>query len=389
MIPAARLALPIILAVALNAQDSMERAQRLKPRLLGIDTHIDTIQRVYYGHVDLGQRLADGQIDLVRLQEGGMHAPFFALWVPTYFKGAEAVRRTLDLRDSMQGVFDRYPDRIELATSASDLERIVKSGKIAAVLTLEGGHQIADDLGVLRIYQRMGIRSMTLTHFRNNHWADSSTDKPQHNGLTDFGKDVVREMNRIGMIVDISHVSDKTFFDVLAVSTKPVIASHSSCRALAEFPRNMTDEMLKALARNGGVVGINFGAGFLNQQDAKAALAFISGMASQETDLTGHALDEYATKDYFKRDRAHPKPAAATLEDVVAHIDHVVKVAGIDHVGIGSDFDGIPDVPKGLEDVSKMPALVAALLSHGYSESDVQKIMGGNTLRVMKAVIGK
>jgi len=389
MIRAATLTLIATTAAMLNAQDELAHAQRLKSQLLGIDTHIDTIQRVYYGHVDLGQRLPDGQIDLVRLQEGGMHAPFFALWVPTYFKGAEAVRRTLDLRDAMQSVLDRYPDRIQLATTAADLERIVKSGKIAAVLALEGGHQIADDLAVLRMYQRMGIRAMTLTHFRNNNWADSSTDKPQHNGLTDFGKQVVREMNRIGMIVDISHVSDKTFYDVLAVTSKPVIASHSSCRALAEFPRNMTDDMLKALGRNGGVVGINFGAGFLNQQDAKATLAMIGGMASADPNLTGHELDEYALQDFLKNDWSHPRPAAATLDDVVAHIDHVVKVAGIDHVGIGTDYDGIPDVPKGLEDVSKMPALVAALLKRGYSEADIQKIMGGNFLRVMREVIGK
>src|SRR5579864_4005088 len=208
------------------------------PRYLGIDTHIDTAQRVLIGHVDLAQRLPDVQIDLVRLKEGGMHAPFFALWVPTYYKGSEAVRRTLDLRDAMQGLFDRYPDQIEMATTAGDLERIVKSGKIAAVLTLEGGHQIADDLAVLRMYQRMGIRSMTLTHFRNNDWCDSSTDKPQHTGLTEFGKEVVREMNRIGIIVDISDVSEKAFFDAMAVTAKPVIASHSSCRALSEFPRN-------------------------------------------------------------------------------------------------------------------------------------------------------
>ncbi len=381
--------LVLLTACACLAQTEMDHAQRLKSQLLGIDTHIDTIQRVYYGHADLGQRLPDGQIDLVRLQEGGMHAPFFALWVPTYFKGSEAVRRTLDLRDAMQSVLDRYPDRIQLATTAGDLERIVKSGKIAAVLTLEGGHQIADDLAVLRMYQRMGIRSMTLTHFRNNNWADSSTDKPQHNGLTDFGKQVVREMNRIGMLVDISHVSDKTFYDVLEVATKPVIASHSSCRALAELPRNMTDDMLKALARNGGVVGINFGAGFLNQQDAKATLANINAMSAQAPDLTGQALDDYAAKDFLKTDWTHPRPASATLDDVVAHIDHVVKVAGIDHVGIGTDFDGIPDVPKGLEDVSKMPALVAALLKRGYSEADIQKIMGGNFLRVMREVVGK
>src|SRR5690349_1877246 len=276
------------------------------PRYLGIDTHIDTAQRIMIGHVDIAQRLADGQVDIPRLKEGGMRAPFFALWVPTYYKGSEAVRRTLDLRDAMQGVFDRYPDQIEMAATAGELERIVKSGKIAAVLTLEGGHQIADDLAVLRMYQRMGIRAMTLTHFRNNNWADSSTDKPSHNGLTDFGKQVVREMNRIGMIVDISHVSDKTFYDALAVTTKPVIASHSSSRAISEIPRNMTDDMLRALAKNGGVVGINFGAGFLNQKDAANLMKDIGGMAAQEPNLTGRALDEYATKEFAKENYSHP-----------------------------------------------------------------------------------
>ncbi len=378
-----------VLACAADSRDELAHAQRLKPSLLGIDTHIDTIQRVFIGHLDLGQRLPDGQIDLPRLKEGGMHAPFFALWVPTYFKGAEAVRRTLDLRDAMQSVLDKYPDGIELATSAADIERIVKSRKIAAVLTLEGGHQIADDLSVLRMYQRLGIRSMTLTHFRNNNWADSSTDKPRHDGLTAFGKEVVREMNRIGMMVDISHVSDKTFYDVLAVTSKPVIASHSSCRALADIPRNMTDDMLKALARNGGVVGINFGAGFLNPEDAKATMANITSMAAQEPKLTGKELDDYAAKEYAQQNWARPRPASATIADVVKHIDHVVKVAGVDHIGIGTDYDGIPDVPKGLEDVSKMPALVAALLSRGYSEADVRKIMGENFLRVMKQVVGK
>ena len=360
------------------------------PRYLGIDTHIDTAQRILIGRVDISQRLPDGQVDIPRLKEGGMRAPFFALWVPTYYKGSEAVRRTLDLRDAMQGVFDRYPDQIELATTAGDLERIVKSGKIAAVLTLEGGHQIADDLAVLRMYQRMGIRAMTLTHFRNNNWADSSTDKPAHNGLTDFGKQVVREMNRIGMIVDISHVSDKTFYDALAVTTKPVIASHSSSRAVSEIPRNMTDDMLKALARNGGVVGINFGAGFVNPKDARAIMANINGMAAQEPALTGKALDDFAAQDFARENAPLTHVSAATIDDVVANIDHVAKVAGIDHVGIGTDFDGIGnDVPKGLEDASKMPALAAALRKKGYSESDVEKVMGGNFLRVMKQVIGK
>jgi membrane dipeptidase len=381
MIRTIRLSVLTAAAAALFAQ---------APRYLGIDTHIDTAQRILIGHVDIAQRLPDGQVDIPRLKEGGMRAPFFALWVPTYYKGSEAVRRTLDLRDAMQGVFDRYPDQIEMAATAGDLERIVKSGKIAAVLTLEGGHQIADDLAVLRMYQRMGIRAMTLTHFRNNNWADSSTDKPAHNGLTDFGKQVVREMNRIGMIVDISHVSDKTFYDTLAVTTKPVIASHSSSRAISEIPRNMTDEMLKALARNGGVVGINFGAGFVNPKDARSIMASINTMAAQEPNLTGKALDDFAAKEYQGEHGPPPHASAATIDDVVANIDHVAKVAGIDHVGIGTDFDGIQnDVPKGLEDASKMPALAAALRKKGYSEADVEKVMGGNFLRVMKQVIGK
>ena len=240
------------------------------------------------------------------------------------------------------------------------------------------------------MYQRMGIRAMTLTHFRNNNWADSSTDRPQHNGLTEFGKQVVREMNRIGMIVDVSHVSDKTFYDALAVTTKPVIASHSSVRSIAEIPRNMTDDMLKALARNGGVVGINFGAGFVNPKDARATMANINSMAAAEPNLTGKALDDYAAKEYEREQAPSSHPSAATIDDVVANIDHVAKVAGIDHVGIGTDFDGIAnDVPKGLEDASKMPALAAALRKKGYSEADVEKVMGGNFLRVMKQVIGK
>src|SRR5579872_5626024 len=370
---------------ALLAAASLLFAQT--PRYLGIDTHIDTAQRVLIGHVDIGQRLPDGQVDIPRLKEGGMRAPFFALWVPTYYKGAEAVRRTLDLRDAMQGVFDRYPDQIEMATTVGELERIVKSGKIAAVLTLEGGHQIADDLAVLRMYQRMVIRAMTLTHFRNNNWADSSTDKPQHNGLTDFGKQVVREMNRIGMIVDISHVSDKTFYDAIAVSTKPLLATHSSCRALSDMPRNMTDDMLRALAANGGVVSINFYPGFISPKDAQAARANISKQAAREPELTGAPLDEFARKNHYEEFKM--KPALATIDDVVAHIDHAVKIAGIDHVGIGSDFDGITSPPKGLEDISKMISLAAALRKKGYSDADVRKIMGGNTLRLIREVTGK
>ena len=364
-----------------------QRARRIQSQVLGIDGHNDSVQHVIYENVDLSNHLPDGMIDLPRLREGGIHAPFFSLWVPTYYPGAEAVRRTLDLRDAMQRLLDKHPDQIELATSARDIRRIVGQHKIAAVLTVEGGHQIDNDLSVLRMYRRMGILSMTLTHFRNNDWADSSTDKPEHNGLTEFGKQVVREMNSIGMIVDISHVSDKTFYDALEVTTKPVIASHSSCRSLSEVPRNMTDDMLRALARNRGVVGVNFAASFLNQQDADELKKTVSSENAMQPNLMGAALDQFAAKEYF--DGKEPHLGQATVEDAAACIDHVVKVAGIDHVGIGSDFDGISLVPHGLEDVSKVPNLTAALLKRGYSEDDIRKIMGGNFLRVIQEVVGE
>jgi len=373
-----RLPLPFLLLASLN----------LHAQSIGMDSHIDTLQWVLNDNRDLTQRAKTGHVDFPRLKEGGVNAPFFALWVPTYYKGAEAVRRTLDLRDAMQRVLDAHPDQIELALNAGDVERIAKAGKIAAVLTVEGGHQIDDDLSVLRVYYRLGIRSMTITHFRNHNWADSSTDKPAHNGLTDFGKQVIREMNRLGMIVDISHVSDKTFYDVLAVTNKPVIASHSSCRAISDVPRNMTDDMLRALAKNGGVVGINFGEGFLNPKDAEMLKKTVNAISYQEPALTGQALDDYSKTQFFE-DESKPRPSFGTIDDAVAHIDHAVKVAGIDHVGIGSDFDGITSPPKGLEDISKMPALRAALRKKGYSEQDVRKISGENTLRVLREVTGK
>lgn len=355
---------------------------------VGIDTHIDAMQRVVLEGVDLGKRLPDGEVDFVRLREGGVTAPFFALWIPTYYKGGEAVRRTLDFRDAFQKMLDAHPNEIALALNASDIARINLSGKIAVIATLEGGHQIANDMAVLRMYYRMGLRAMTLTHSSNNEWADSGTDKPEHNGLSDFGRDVVREMNRLGMIVDVSHVSDKTFYDALAVSSKPVIASHSSCRALTDSPRNVTDDMLRALAKNGGVIGINFAPGFINSQDAAPFTQDIGRRAAENPQLTGRALDQYSTAQLNGLDEAHPKPFHATLTDAVAQVEHAVKIAGIDHVGIGSDFDGIPGVPKGLEDVSKMPALWNALRARGFSQADIDKIKGGNFLRVLREVTG-
>jgi membrane dipeptidase len=370
-----------------NSEDLLAPARQLLAEAIGIDSHIDTIQRVLVMGEDLGERHDAGHVDLPRLREGGMRAPFFAFWVPVFFRGAEAVRRTLDLRDAMQSVFNTHKDQIELATTASDIGRIVKAQKIAAFLSIEGGHAIDDDLRVLRMYYQLGIRAMTLTHARNNNWADSANDKPAHNGLTDFGKEVVREMNRLGMLVDLAHVSDKTFYDALSVSTKPVIVSHSSMRAISNVARNVSDAMLRALAKNGGVIGICFGMGFINPMDAKALLSATDTEAEAPT-LTGSALDEYAAENARKL-FGKPKRVVATVENVADHIDHAVKIAGIDHVGIGSDFDGIAATANGLEDVSKMPVLVAVLLKRGYSKTDLKKILGENVLRVIREVTGE
>src|SRR5580698_1715793 len=363
------------------------RARKLAAEAIGIDSHIDTVQRLLVMGEDLGKRWDVGHVDIPRLREGGTHAPFFALWVPVYFPGAEAVRRTLDLRDAMQSMLDAHQDEMELATTASDIRRIVKAHKIAVFLTVEGGHTIDDDLRVLRMYYQLGVRSMTLTHSRNNNWADSATDKPVHNGLTDFGKEVVREMNRLGMVVDVSHVADKTFYDALEVTSKPVMLTHSSMRAISDVPRNVTDEMLWALAKNGGVVGISFGEGFVNPKDAEALRSAIEIETTAPT-MSGRTLDDYAAEDVRKLFGTRVK-VAATVEDVADHIDHAVKIAGIDHVGIGSDFDGVSGPPNGLDDVSRMPALIAVLLERGYSDRDVKKILGENTLRVIREVTGK
>jgi len=363
------------------------RARTLAAEAIGIDSHIDTVQRVLVMGEDLGKRWDAGHVDIPRLQEGGTHAPFFALWVPVYFPGAEAVRRTLDLRDAMQSVLDTHKDQMELATTAADIRRIVKAGKISVFLTVEGGHTIDDDLRVLRMYYQLGVRSMTLTHSRNNNWADSATDKPVHNGLTDFGREVVREMNRLGMLVDVSHVADKTFYDTLSVTSKPVIVSHSSMRAISPVPRNVTDEMLWALAKNGGVIGISFGEGFVNPKDAEALESAIKTETAGPA-LTGRALDDYAAEDVRNLFGTRLK-VAATVADVADHIDHAVRIAGIDHVVMGSDFDGVSGPPNGLDDVSKMPALIEVLLERGYAERDVKKILGENYLRVIREVTGK
>ena len=360
-----RALIPIaLLTTALAAQTRTvtdAEVEKVHRSALLIDTHNDVTGRTVRGF-DIGPRDATGHTDIVRLREGGVGAVFFSVYVAaSYVEGNRAANRALQMIDTVRhDIVARYPDTFQLALTAADIESAHRQGKIAALMGLEGGHAIEDSLRLLRDFYRLGIRYMTLTHSNTNNWADSSGDVTRstvkhHHGLTDFGKGVVREMNRIGMIVDISHVADKTFWDVLEVSRAPVFASHSSCRAFCDAPRDMTDEMIVALAKKGGVIQINFSCSFLSQASRDA------------------------------REAKKPQPRA-TLQDVVRHIDHVVKIAGIDAVGIGSDFDGVDCTPTGLDDVSRFPNLTRALLEKGYKAENIRKIYGGNTLRLMRAV---
>jgi membrane dipeptidase len=283
-----------------------------------------------------------------------------------------------------------HPKDLTLATTAADIRRAAGEHKIAALMGMEGGHMIDDDLGLLRSYAALGVRYLTLTHFKNNNWADSSTDKPAHNGLTPFGKDVVRELNRLGVMVDISHVADKTFYDALEVTKAPVIASHSSCRAIAKHARNMTDDMLRAVTKNGGVVMINYEVSFLSEEYRLASEKqngdVVTMLAAMSKKCGGNeACSTLESARINTEAMKSGKLPAVSWEKIVEHIDHAVKVAGVDHVGLGSDFDGAT-MPIGMEDATKLPKLTEALLKKGYSEPDVEKILGGNLLRVMEAV---
>jgi len=368
--------------------DVSQKAHDLHFSSIVVDTHDDTTQRLLDPKFDLGVRYTGGSIDIPRMREGGLSAIFFSIWISGTITGPEAVKRAMDQIDVVRELPVRYPKDIALARTADDVRRIHGDGKIAALMGVEGGHMIDNDLGVLRDFARLGVRYMTLTHMIDTDWADSSTGKTTHNGLTDFGKQVVHEMNRMGIMVDISHVSDKTFYDALAISEAPMIASHSSCRAICDAPRNMTDEMIKALAAKGGVIQINYHVGFLSQEfrDAEKANPEL-GKAIQEElkkrcgENEGCQLTEgdKITREYV----AQGKLPCVEWTKIVEHIDHAVKLAGADHVGLGSDFDGA-NMPYGMQDASHLPQITNALLAKGYSASDIQQILGGNTLRVME-----
>jgi membrane dipeptidase len=384
-----------ILILALVAVPAFVTTQAQAPavhrRAIVIDTHADTTQRMVFDpRFNIGERHSDGNIDIPRMRDGGMDGLFFSIWVPSDITGPIAVKRAYDQIDAVREAVRTHPNDLVLATTVAEVRRAAAENKIAALMGIEGGHMIDDDMRQLRNFAALGVRYMTLTHFKNNNWADSSTDKPVHNGLTAFGKDVVRELNRLGVMVDISHVADKTFYDALAITTAPVIASHSSCRALTNHPRNMTDDMLRALAKNGGVVMINYHAGFISEEFRVASEKkngdVVSSMAAMSKKCGGNeacTTMESERIDHEAMDKGIlPKVG---WEQIIAHIDHAVKVAGADHVGLGSDFDGAT-MPIGLEDVSKLPKISEALLKKGYSDQDVEKILGGNILRVMEAV---
>ncbi len=379
------------LGVFLMAADTVsEKAKKLHFSSIVIDTHDDTTQRFLDGKFDIGERHTDGNIDVPRMREGGLNAIFFSIWTPSKTVGPTAVKQALDQIDAVREQVRKHPKDLALATTAAEIREAHKQNKIAALIGLEGGHMIDNDLGALRSFAALGVRYMTLTHMGNTEWADSSTDRAEHNGLTDFGKDVVREMNRLGVIVDISHVSDKTFYDVLATSKAPVFASHSSCRAICDAARNMTDDMLRDLAKNGGVVQINYHVGFLSQEfrdfekknpEAEKEINEEVKKRCGENEACTLVTGDQVVRDMMQAGKL-PK---VDYTAIIAHIDHAVKIAGVDHVGLGSDFDGAV-MPIGMQDVTHLPQITDALLQKGYSESDIRKILGENTLRVMSEV---
>ena len=374
------------------------RVRKIHDSALVIDTHADTPQRFLDEGFDIGSTDPNdiGHVSLDKARRGNLGAEFFSIWVEPETNQGHFARHTFDLIDSVYEQAARHPDRMMMAFSTADIERAHHQHKLAALMGIEGGHSIEADMHLLRDYYRLGVRYMTLSWSNTNEWADSSGDiddpKVQHhNGLTDFGKQVVLEMNRLGMMVDISHVADKTFWDVIATTKAPVIASHSSARALTDAPRNMTDEMLRAVAKNGGVVQVNFFNGFIDENFRKANEAQKADVEAARQKYMEQRKAEGKEVSYIELDRIErewigkiPRPP---LKSLIDHIDHIAKVAGVDHVGLGSDFDGVSGAtPQGIDSAADLPKITEALLDRGYSAADVHKILGGNLLRVFGEV---
>ncbi|HKV10485.1 MAG TPA: dipeptidase [Thermoanaerobaculia bacterium] len=377
--------------VAAGEEDFVARAKKLLREVPLIDGHNDLPwayrERVknQLGKLDLRSDTSKLEppmhTDIPRLREGGIGGQFWSVYVPADLKGPEATRAVLEQIDVVYRLAERYPDTFEVATTADDVVRIHKAGKIASLIGMEGGHSIDNSLGTLRELYRAGARYMTITHSKNNDWADSATDEPKHGGLTPFGEEVIREMNRLGMLVDLSHVSPETMKEALAASQAPVIFSHSSARALTDHPRDVPDDVLRLLPEDGGVVMVTFVPSFVSEE-VRAWNAQDDAEEARLKALHPDSADKVKTGlEAWRKD--HPAPKA-TLAQVADHVEHVRKIAGIDHVGIGSDFDGITSTPVGLDGVEDYPALLAELLRRGWTDEDVKKLAGGNVLRVFR-----
>lgn len=370
---------------ALRDEKLWQKALAIHRRALVVDGHNDIPTMMLDDGYDIGvSSIGKYHTDIARMKQGGITAQFFSIYIDNEFvKKGEAARRAMEMIDITRRAVENYPNDFLFATSVADIRRAKQEGKIAALMGMENGAAIENSLGALRDFYRLGIRYMTLTHNFNNDWADSSRDKPLHNGLTDFGKEVVREMNRLGMLIDVSHVADTTMSDALDVSRAPVMASHSSARALGGHPRDIPDELLRKIAKNGGVVMVNFYPAFLSKEYANADRARDEKLKPQ--------LD--ALKEQYKNDKkrleeetkklldANPIPPVP-LSVLIDHIDHIKQIAGIDHVGLGSDFDGVPSLPEGMKDVAQLPNITYELLKRGYTEPEIRKVLGENLLRV-------
>lgn len=379
----------------IEAKDQLTNPFAVHNSAIVIDTHADTPQRFVDQTWDFTTPLNGGMLSYDSARVGNLAAEFFAIWVePSQWKGRYA-HRTMSLIDGVLEQARRHPDKIQMCYSADEIIAAHDQGKFAALMGIEGGHSIENNLSLLRNFYRLGVRYMTLTWSNTNEWADSSGDLNDpnvhhHNGLTPFGTEVVHEMNRLGMMVDVSHVSDKTFWDTLATTRAPIIASHSSARALTQAPRNMTDDMLRAMAENRGVVMVNFYPAFIDENWRNAWNAQrperqkIHELAAAPYKSRGEAVPFFVSDEIDRQFAA--KIGRAPFHSLIDHFDHVIKVAGIDHVGIGTDFDGIPVLPEGIDSAADLPKITQALMARGYQDEDVKKLLGSNLLRVFREV---
>jgi membrane dipeptidase len=378
-----------VFATCSAADRSVATADRIHDRAVVWDCHNDLAYRVLYEGLDIGERLPGGHVDIPRLKEGRVDVQVVALFIQNYLYPGRGADQCFRLIEAMHRAIEKNAVSVELARTGSDIERIVSSGKIALPLAIEGGHAIGDSLEFLNRFHELGVSSMTLTHNVSHDWADAAADEARWGGLNDLGRRVVREMNRISMVIDLSHVSDETFFDVIESTSEPVILSHSGCRAVNPHRRNVSDEMLMALAGNGGVIGIVFELGFLSaeydraRKELRAIASPFFGRIPKIDDI-----DLRITIEHLSQGRDWPLEDLPTIEDLLDHIDHAVKIAGVDHVGLGADMYPRTPSPVGIRGVQDYPNITRGLLKRGYSDKDIEKIMGGNFLRVWKRVTG-